>query len=270
MTDVRALNRKDLMGVFFRQFALQTSWNYERMQAGGWLYIVLPVLKKLYKGDPEGLKNAATRNLEFFNTQPYLAAPILGVALALEERIAIVGDVEPSAVSSIKMGMMGPFAGLGDSLFWFTIRPICLGIGISLATGGNILGPIVFLIIFNVFHLGVRYYGVFESYKMGNSFMSTLASGGVVQRISELAAVLGLTVLGVMIAQNVSVPFIFSIGNGAAAKKFTDILNTIMPNISGLGLTFLLSYFLKKGVTPVRILYAVLAVSLLGAFFKVF
>jgi mannose/fructose/sorbose-specific phosphotransferase system IID component len=270
MTESRAITKKDLMGVFYRSFTLQASWNYERMQAGGWLFIVLPVLQKLYKGNPEGLKKAAARNLEFFNTQPYLASPILGVALALEERVAINGDVDASAVSAIKMGMMGPFAGLGDSMFWFTIRPICLGIGISLAAGGSIVGPIVFLLIYNVFHLGTRYFGTMESYKLGLTFMSSLAKGGVVQRISELAGVLGLTVLGVMIAQNVSLPFIFKIGNGAAAKTFVSIANSIMPNIMGLGVTFLFSYFLKKGITPVRILYAVLVVCLLFAYFKIF
>lgn len=270
MTESRTINRKDLMGVFWRQFTLQCSENYERMQGSGWLFIVLPVLRKLYKGDPEGLTKAATRNLELFNTQPYMAAPILGVALAMEERLAIHGDIDGSSVTQIKVGMMGPFAGLGDSLFWFTIRPICLGIGISLAAGGNILGPIVFLLIFNVFHIATRYFGLFESFKFGTSLMHSLATSGIVQRISELAAVVGLTVLGVMIAQNVSVPFAFKIGVGEAAMKFSDVLNTIMPNLPALGLTFLLAYFLKKGVTPVRILLAVLVVSLVGAFFKVF
>ncbi len=268
MTDARAITRKDLMGVFWRQFCLQASWNYERMQAGGWLFIVLPVLQKLYKGNPEGLKKAATRNLEFFNTQPYLAAPILGVALALEERIALKGDIGGDSVTAIKVGMQGPFAGVGDSMFWFTIRPIALGLGISLAEGGNILGPIVFLLVFNVFHLATRYYGVTETYKLGTGFMSSLASGGVIQRISEAASVLGLTVLGVMIAQMVSIPFTFKLGVGEAAKTFVSIIDSIIPNLEALGLTFLLWYMLRKGITPVRILYLVLAFSLIGTFFK--
>jgi len=265
----RVITKKELMSVFVRQFFLQSSWNFERMQAAGYMTTLLPALRKLYKDDEEGLRKAATRNLEFFNTQPYLAAPIFGVALAMEERMATHGDVDGAAITAVKVGTMGPFAGVGDSLFWFTIRPICLGIGISLAEGGNILGPIVFLLIFNVFHLATRWYGVMEGYKLGVSFMSRLAEEGIVQRVTETASVLGLMVLGVMIASMVNVPFIFSIGTGDAARTFMSIADSIVPKILSLGLTFLLSFFLRKGVTPIRILYVILAVSVLGAYFKI-
>jgi len=272
LKQARVVDQKDLKRVFIRQFFLQTSWNYERMQAAGYLYIILPVLKKIYKDNPERLQRAVKRNLEFFNTQPYLAAPIIGVALAMEEQLGIMEVEEQivaqeNAISAIKISMMGPFAGVGDSMFWFTIRPIAMGIGITLAEGGNILGPIAFLVIFNIFHLGTRYYGTTMSYDLGTKFVERLAKEGIVQRVSEAAAVLGLMVLGVMIAQMVKVPFNFSIGTGDAAKKFTDITNSIMPNIVPLGLTFLLSSWLRKGVTPIRILLIVIAVSLVGAFF---
>ena len=272
LKQARVVDQKDLTRVFIRQFFLQTSWNYERMQAAGYLYIILPVLKKIYKDNPERLQRAVKRNLEFFNTQPYLAAPIIGVALALEEQLGVMEDekeivAQENAISAVKVSMMGPFAGVGDSMFWFTIRPIAMGIGISLAESGNILGPIAFLVIFNIFHLGTRYYGTTMSYDLGTKFVERLAKEGIVQRVSEAAAVLGLMVLGVMIAQMVKVPFNFSIGTGDAAKKFTDITNSIMPNIVPLGLTFLLSQWLRKGVTPIRILLIVIAFSLVGAFF---
>ena len=274
LSQARVVDQKDLKRVFFRQFFLQTSWNYERMQAAGYLYIILPVLKKIYKNNPEGLKRAVIRNLEFFNTQPYLAAPIIGVALAMEEQLGVMEDEEAivaqeQAISAVKVSMMGPFAGVGDSMFWFTIRPIAMGIGITLAEGGNILGPIAFLVIFNIFHIGTRYYGTTKSYELGTGFMERLAKEGIVQRVSESAAVLGLMVLGVMIAQMVKVPVDFLIGTGDASMTFLEITNSLMPNILPLGLTFLLSYLLRKGVTPLRILLLVITFSLVGAFFGI-
>ena len=267
--DSRALNRKDLMTVFFRQFFLQASLNYERIQTGGYIFTILPALRKLYAKDPEGLKKAVKRNLTFFNAQPYMAAPIFGLALSMEERLAIHNDIDPNSISAMKVGLMGPFAGLGDSLFWFTILPICLSIGISLSSGGNILGPLVFLVIFNVFHLATRYFGVMKSYELGSNFIDEMAKGGLVQRITEAASILGLMVVGVMIKEYISVPFLFKIGEGNAAQSFNSIINTIMPNLLSLALTFAVAYMLRKKITPVRIMLLILAISLIGAYFKI-
>lgn len=267
--DPRSLTRKDLMTVFFRQFFLQCSLNYERIQTGGYIFTILPALRKLYANDPDGLKSAVKRNLTFFNAQPYMAAPIFGLALSMEERLAIHKDIDPNSISSMKVGLMGPFAGLGDSLFWFTILPICLSIGISLSTGGNIIGPIVFLVIFNVFHLSTRYFGVMKSYELGSNFIEEMAKGGLVQRITDAASILGLMVVGVMIKEYISVPFTFSIGQGAAAQSFISVVNTIMPNLLALGLTFAVVYMLRKRITPIRIMLIILVVCLVGAYFKV-
>ncbi|MCI8271343.1 MAG: PTS system mannose/fructose/sorbose family transporter subunit IID, partial [Erysipelotrichaceae bacterium] len=82
------ITKKDLNRVFRRGFGMQFSWNYERMQALGYCWSILPALKKIYKDDPEALKAAVIRNLEFFNTHPYMAMPIMGTSLAMEEKMA--------------------------------------------------------------------------------------------------------------------------------------------------------------------------------------
>ncbi|MGB4824339.1 MAG: PTS system mannose/fructose/sorbose family transporter subunit IID, partial [Leuconostoc mesenteroides] len=143
------LTKRDRMSVAWRSQFLQGSWNYERMQNVGWAYSMIPAIKKLYKSK-EDRALALQRHLEFFNTHPYVASPILGVTLALEEERANGAPIDDTAIQGVKVGMMGPLAGIGDPVFWFTVRPILGALGASLAMSGNILGPILFFVLWNV------------------------------------------------------------------------------------------------------------------------
>ena len=263
------VTKKELIQVFLRGFLLQLSWNYERMQGLGYCYCVLPILKRLYKDRPEQLKKAVQRNLEFFNTNAYLALPILGTTIAMEERLAEKGDIDESAISSIKVSLMGPLAGVGDSLFWFTLLPICAAIGISIGTGGSLLGPIVFLLLYNVFSIAVRWFGVMKGYELGTGLIEKL-SGGVMQRITEAATIIGLIVVGVMTATMISVPLTVSIGQGDAAKSLTDILNSIMPNLLPLVFTWITYKLMKKGTSATKILLGIIVICVICAFIGIF
>ena len=125
------------MSVCWRHQFLQGSWNYERMQNGGWCFAMIPAIKKLYS-TPEEQSAALKRHLEFYNTHPYVSAPIIGVTLALEEERANGMEVEDQAIQGVKVGMMGPLAGVGDPVFWFTVRPILGALGASMALGGSL------------------------------------------------------------------------------------------------------------------------------------
>lgn len=124
------LTKSDRLKVMWRSMLLQGSWNYERMQNGGWCYSLIPALRKLYP-NKEDQKAALQRHLVFFNTHPYLASPILGVTLALEEEKANGKEIEDQAIQGVKVGMMGPLAGVGDPVFWYTVRPIVGSLGAS-------------------------------------------------------------------------------------------------------------------------------------------
>ena len=130
MADKITLSKKDRMDVCWRHQFLQGSWNYERMQNGGWCYSIIPAIKKLYKTE-EDRAAALKRHLEFYNTHPYVSAPVMGVTLALEEERANGMPVDDQTVQGVKVGMMGPLAGVGDPVFWFTVRPILRAIGAS-------------------------------------------------------------------------------------------------------------------------------------------
>ena len=137
MAEKIQLSQADRKKVWWRSQFLQGSWNYERMQNLGWAYSLIPAIKKLYT-NKEDQAAALKRHLEFFNTHPYVAAPIMGVTLALEEEKANGTDIEDAAIQGVKIGMMGPLAGIGDPVFWFTVRPILGALGASLAQAGNI------------------------------------------------------------------------------------------------------------------------------------
>lgn len=263
------VTRNDLIAIFFRGMLLQLSWNFERMQGLGYCYCILPVLKKLYRNEPEKLKQAVQRNLEFFNTTPYMALPILGISIAMEERLARKGDIDGTAISSVKLALMGPLGGVGDSLFWYTLIPICAGIGISLSENGSLLGPVVFLLLYNIFTIAVRWWGVMKGYALGAGLIDRL-SDGVIQRVTEAASIVGLMVVGVMTATNVTAPINISIGQGEAAQPLTEILDGIMPNLLPLLLVWVVFMLMRRGVSATKLLLGIIAGCVALAYAGVF
>ena len=125
MSEIK-LTKQDRIHVFLRSNLHQGSWNFERMQALGYCYAMIPAIKRLYQG--EDRKKALKRHLEFFNTQPFVTAPILGVNLAMEEQKANGADIDDGSINGLKVGLMGPLAGVGDPIFgalickWTTVN----------------------------------------------------------------------------------------------------------------------------------------------------
>lgn len=171
MAEKIQLSQKDRMAVAIRHQYLQGSWNYERMQNGGWAFSMIPAIKKLYPKKEDQIA-ALKRHLEFYNTHPYVSAPVIGVTLALEEGRANGEPIDDVAIQGVKVGMMGPLAGVGDPVFWFTVRPILGALGASLALGGSILGPILFFVLWNVIRLAFLWYTQEFGYKAGASISS--------------------------------------------------------------------------------------------------
>ncbi|GAB2026535.1 PTS system mannose/fructose/sorbose family transporter subunit IID [Lactovum odontotermitis] len=200
------LTKRERINIVWRSMFLQGSWNYERMQNLGFLYAILPALKKFYPAGSEGASAALKRHMEFFNTHPYPAAPIIGVTLALEEEKANGVDVDDAAIEGVKVGMMGPLAGVGDPIFWFTIRPIVGAIAASLAAGGSIIGPLFFFIVWNAIRIAFLYYTQELGYKQGTAITSDLG-GGMLQTLTKGASILGMFILGVLIQRWVSISF---------------------------------------------------------------
>lgn len=289
------LTKKDRISVWIRSFFLQGSWNYERMQNGGWAFAMIPAIKRLYKTKEEQ-SAALKRHLEFFNTHPYVASPILGVTLALEEERANGAPVEDVTLQGVKVGMMGPLAGIGDPVFWFTIRPILGALAASLAISGNILGPIIFFLGWNIIRMAFTWYTQEFGYKAGSRISEDL-SGGVLQDITKGASILGMFILGSLVNRWVSVQFApvvskvtlsegayidwSSLSAGAegikqallqqaaglslTSEKVTTLqsnLDSLIPGLAGLLITLLCMWLLKKKVSPIVIILGLFVVGI--------
>ena len=199
------LSKNDRLKVWFRHQYLQGSWNYERMQNGGWCFSMIPAIKKLYSSKEDQIA-ALKRHMEFYNTHPYVSSPVIGVTLALEEDRANGAPVEDAAIQGVKVGMMGPLAGVGDPVFWFTLRPLLGALGASLAMGGSIMGPILFFVAWNVIRLAFEWYTQEFGYKLGTSITKDLG-GGLMGKITEGASILGMFVIGGLVQRWVSISF---------------------------------------------------------------
>ena len=155
------LSKKDRLSVAWRHQFLQGSWNYERMQNGGWCYSIIPAIKKLYPNKDDQIA-ALKRHMEFYNTHPYVSAPVMGVTLALEEERANGVSVDDAAIQGVKVGMMGPLAGVFDALRQGTAIPIIASIAIGMGMDGNFFGPIFYMIV-TVLYVMVPCYWMFQT-----------------------------------------------------------------------------------------------------------
>lgn len=262
------LSKKDLKKAFVRSFPLEWSWNYVKQQNMGFFYAMAPALDKMYK-EEEDRKAAYKRHLEFFNITPWLCTFPMGISLAMEESNANDKDFDTSSINNIKVALMGPLSGIGDSLFWGTLRIIATGIGTSLALQGNILGPILFLLIFNIPAMLIRYFGMMWGYKLGESFIEKVQGSGLMAKLTYGASIVGLTVIGGMAATMVNVDIPILLGSGEDALTVTGVANQIMPNLLPLVAVMLVYSLVKKKVKPQWILLITGLVGILGAYFGI-
>lgn len=302
MTEKLQLSKSDRQKVWWRSTFLQGSWNYERMQNLGWAYALIPAIKKLYTSK-EDRAAALERHLEFFNTHPYVAAPIIGVTLALEEERANGAEIDDTAIQGVKIGMMGPLAGVGDPVFWFTVRPILGALGASLAIAGNIVGPLLFFFGWNIIRMAFLWYTQELGYKAGSEITKDL-SGGIIQKITKGASILGMFILAVLVERWVSINFTVNLpstklsegayiefpkgnvtgtelqgilgkvadGLSLSPEKANTLqgqLNSLIPGLMGLALTFLCMWLLKKKVSPITIIIGLFIVGIIARFFGI-
>ncbi|PPI88182.1 PTS mannose transporter subunit IID [Candidatus Pantoea edessiphila] len=263
----------DLRAVFIRSNLFQGSWNFERMQALGFCFSILPVIRRLYPENNNDRKQAIKRQLEFFNTHPFMSAPILGVTAAIEEQRANGKKIDDGTVNSIKIGLMGPLAGVGDPIFWGTVRPILAALGAGIAMNGSLLGPLLFFILFNITRIAIRYYGVVYGYKKGMDIVTDMGSG-FLQKLTEGASILGLFVMGALVNKwtHVNIPVVLSrITDQSGTIRITtvqSILDQLMPGIVPLLLTFLCMWLLNRKINPLWIITGFFIIGIFGYWMK--
>lgn len=262
------LTRKDLFTTFVFSNFQQASFNYERIHALAFCVDMIPTIKRVYKTKEEQ-SEALKRHLTFFNTTPAVCGPVIGVTMAMEEAKAQGADIDDGTINSLKVGLMGPLAGVGDPLVWGTLRPITAAVGASLALSGNIAGPLLFFFAFNSIRLAMKWFGLTYGLKKGLDIVKDL-SGNLLQKLTEGATILGLFIMGVLVTKwtTINVPLVVSRTTGADGQEVVttvqNILDDLVPGLLALGLTLLMMKLLKKKVNPILLIFALFGIGILG------
>ncbi|NCB33499.1 MAG: PTS system mannose/fructose/sorbose family transporter subunit IID [Erysipelotrichia bacterium] len=257
LTPAAPLDKATLNKMVWRSMNLQISFNYERMQAAGWLWGILPALEKIHTNKHD-LSVSMKHNLEFFNTHPFLVTFVMGIVLSMEQNKADINSIR-----AVRVAAMGPLGGIGDALFWFTLVPITAGITANMAISGSMAGPILYFVITFGVQMGLRYWLMYWSYDMGTKAIETLTKNA--REFTHAASMLGVFVVGALTCNYGATKLGMVIPNGEAAIDMQSLLDGILPAIIPLALT-LMCYNLikKKGWTATKCILLLLVIGILG------
>ena len=283
----KPLTKAVLNKMVWRSLNLQASFNFERMQAAGWLWGILPGLEAIHT-NKDDLSTSMTHNLEFFNTHPFLVTFVMGIVLSMEQQKADINSIR-----AVRVAAMGPLGGIGDALFWFTLVPITAGITANLAIDGNLVGPILYFIITFGVQMALRYWLMYWSYDMGTKAIEVLTANA--REFTHAASMLGVFVVGALTCNYGATSLGIMIPNGQTAEKvkqlviengkiveqeveqlkdvfinIQELLDGILPALIPLGLT-LMCYTLikKKNWSPTKCIMLLLVIGIVGCVFGI-
>ncbi|HHQ4457237.1 PTS mannose/fructose/sorbose transporter family subunit IID [Aeromonas hydrophila] len=253
------LTRQDINRFAWRSLLLQASFNYERMQASGWLYGLLPALQKIHT-NPKDLSQAMKGHMGFFNTHPFLVTFVMGIVLAMERSKQNVNSIQ-----STKIAVGAPLGGIGDAMFWLTLLPICGGIGADLALQGSIMGAVVFFLLFNLVHFGLRFGLAHYAYRMGVAAIPLIKAN--TRKVGHAASIVGMTVIGALVATYVRLGTTLEITAGDAVVKLqADVLDKLMPAFLPLLYTLAMYGLIRRGWSPLRLIVITVVLGIVGKF----
>ncbi len=251
---------RDIKKVAWRLIlAFQCCENFEREQAYDFLYCILPFLKRKYKDRSEELKERLTANNNFFNCNPVFTGPVLGMTCAMEEN-----EVDEETIQSVKVGLMGPLAGIGDTLVYTLYMSVLFAFGAALATSGSIAGPIMVIPLVLIPLFLARYYGTIYTFKKGMEAMDQIMT--IMDSITSVASKFGCVMAGAMavLLVSASTPLTMQLGKGTI--KIQDRLDSILPGLIPLLVVGICYLLLKKAkLKPVYVLWILLVVGMLAS-----
>ncbi|MGF1724787.1 PTS system mannose/fructose/sorbose family transporter subunit IID [Photobacterium nomapromontoriensis] len=253
----KVITKRDLWKIGFRGLFMEGNFNYERMQAGGFCFSIIPALKKIHK-NPADLAKSLKNNMAFYNAHPKLFTFPLGLSIAMEEN-----KENPSTINSVKAATMGPTGGIGDAIDHMTMMPLTLGIGAAISLQGSIAGPFVFFLLYQIYHFFVYFWLLFFGYKSGVAALDKLSTQA--EKLGRSANIIGLGVLGAMTASfvRISTPLVLTAGEAQVSVQ-TDLLDKVMPNLLPLSFVGLMFYLVQKGKSPSMLIFSTLAAGIIG------
>jgi PTS system galactosamine-specific IID component len=252
------LTKKDLNRLGLRSILMQCGFSFERMQAPGFTWSMLPAFQKLYGDSKEDLSEFMTYNMEFMNTEMHMGTFLMGLILSMEEQ-----HTDRKLIAGIRNGLFGPLAGLGDAIFWFTVLPISAAICCSLAQDGSVLGPILYMIIWGFMAISRIWFADF-GYRVGSRFITNMTEQ--TKYLTEAAGILGMMVVGGLIPSYVSFAFSDELVFGVASTTVQSVFDGILPNILPLAIVFAVYGLFKKNANVVVIIVGLIAFGILMSF----
>ncbi|MCD1125330.1 PTS system mannose/fructose/sorbose family transporter subunit IID [Jinshanibacter sp. LJY008] len=260
-TPRKIITKRDLWKCSIRGLFMEGNFNFERMQAGGFAYSIIPALKKIHGNNKRDLATSLKNHLQFFNASPKLFTFLLGTAIAMEEN-----KEKPSTVNVMKVAGMGPTGGIGDAIDHMTLMPLTLALGASIAMEGSIAGPFVFFILYQLVHFFVYFGLIFMGYKAGTAAMVSMSDA--TEKLAKAANIMGIFVIGALSATFIKVQTTASLELGGKTVELQSALfDKIMPNLLPLALVFLMLKMVRGTgfwAKPPVLIFTTLASGVIG------
>lgn len=259
--------KKLLRQFYWRSFTLYSAVTPSKQGASGVSYAMQPFLDEFYPVAEER-RQAMVRQMAYFNTNVAMYPFILGITASMEKENHLKTDFNVDSINAVKTSLMGPLAGIGDSVFWGVLRTIAAGVAVSLAQSGNVLAPIVFLLLFNIPVQFLRWQGGKLGYTLGSTYISSLYENGMINILTKAAGVVGLMMVGAMSSQMVKLDIKWNMMmDGEVVMKTQEMLDQIFVGILPLSVTLVCFYLLKKKNVSINVL--IVGLILLGILLSV-
>ena len=272
MAERKKITKKTLAKSFHHwYYGHLTCFSQEHMQTFGYLTSMLPIVEELYKDKAEQ-KEAMQTYTAFFNTEPQLGALVVGITAGLEEARANGDAVDGETINGMRAGLMGPIAGIGDSLVVGTLIPVLLGIALGLSKGGNPIGALFYILVWNVLIYGGMRFAYFKGYELGDKAVEFLV-GPKGQALRKAISVIGGMVIGAVAATWVSVTTSLELKNadGEAFLKLQEKIDGVYPGLLTAGFITLCWWLMaKKKVSPNLVMLLLVLIALIGVALGIF
>lgn len=260
----KKLSKKTLVKTWLWTTSTEACYNYERLQALGAANLMLTPIRELYDTNEERVKELK-KYMVFYNSEVFTVGPIInGIACSMEEAHANGENVTEKDINAVRTGLMGPVAGIGDTVMQGILFPILFGIGCSIALDGSYLGPILSFAIFEILIFGCGYFMFMTGYKQGKTSLLKILKNGTIDRIINSFSIVGLMVVGSMAATRVTVNTPLAIKVGEGTTTIQSVLDSLAPGLIPLGITLLVWWMLKKKINTVWIIIAIFLVGIAG------
>lgn len=264
---------KLVWSVFFRSLWLMFCTSYTKQQGVTFGWVMIPYLEKIYGKETDEFYDAMSRHQDFFNTTPGMSPFIFALAISMEQErkaaLAAGKEFDDASIEAIKVALMGPFAGIGDSVYSGALRIIATGIALGFSQEGSWLGPILFAVIYNVPNILIRYFGASFGFKLGSTYIAQALESGAIKAFTKGFAVLGLIMTGAMTAQYVSFKTTYVADFGETTFNLQNVLDMIMPGLLPLAITMAAFFYLRKKNKPITVLLTMFALSVVLTILKI-